>query len=344
MTVEETTTEETVDTTETTEETTETTETPEVEASGEEGEATETTDEGDKPKVEATAQTPAVVFNPTLKYKVRDQEHTMDDWVKGLIKDAETEKKFQDLYTKGHGLEIAKQERDQYKTKLTGIEQSLGILNNIVQQYYKSPSTNGATAAQQFIEALQLPKEMFLQYALQELKYQQMSPEQRYEVDMQRQHASRLQQLEAQNQQLESQYQQTAQLQRTQELNYALNEPSVAQVAQAYDARVGRPGAFKQLVVERGIYHGTVNKVDITPQQAIQEALQILGGSTPQGTAPSQAGQTVGTQTPVQQLQQQQQKPVIPNIQGQATVSPAKKAVKSIDDIRNRYKELTASN
>jgi len=287
----------------------------------------------------ALEETPA--WEPDYKYKVRDTEHEIEDWARPFIKDEATQKKFTDLYTRGHGLEIAKTEREEVQTKYDNLEQSLGILNGYVKQYYENPQ-QGAQAASQFIDALGLPKQMFLQYALSELKYNELSPEQKVEVDAQRQQHSQVQQLQMQNQQLTEQYTQTAVNHRAMELNSALADVNVQTVSRNYDTQLGREGAFFDLVVERGIYHDKVNGQDIPVEQAIREAAQMIGASIQAGTPPvpqPQTGQQVGT-PPVQQ--HAQKKPVLPNISGQGSASPVKRVVNSIDDIRKRHAELTA--
>lgn len=298
-----------------------------------------------------TAQAEAdKAFSTDFKYKVRDEEHEIEDWAKPLIKDEKTFKKFQDLYTRGHGLELAKQERDTHKQKLDTLEQSLNVVNGYVQQYYKDPANpeNGANAARQFIESLGLPKQMFLQYALGELKYQQLPPEQKAAIDAQRQQEAQLQQMQVQQQTLQQQNYEMAVQQHNMALNAALAEPNTAQIANEYDARTGTPGSFREFVVQRGIYHSQNGIVKSVPE-VVDEAIKMLG-ITPQGTG-TQTGQA-GTQqiqnTPQQQMpaqqtmQAQQQKPVLPNISGQGTASPVARTIKSIDDIRARYNELMA--
>ncbi len=329
------------------------TETPTPGVEAQTGTETTTETETKEQKTTETKQASGdTTFTPDLSYKVRDEVKEMDEWVKPFIKDEETQKKFQDLFTRGEGLELAKQERDEAKTKLTNIESSLQHLNGYVQQFYQNPENAdvGANSARQFIEALGLPRQMFLQYALQELKYQNMPPEQKAQIDAQRAQMDQLNQLQTQNQQLAQSHQQTLQAQRSFELQTAMADPTVSQMIQDYDAKVGRQGAFRELVVQRGIFHEKVNQVDIGPQQAIQEVVQMLGLSPSQGTTQApQAGQ-VGA-PPVQQQNATQatpggvqaggKKPVIPNISGQGGVSPVKRTVKSLDDIRNRYNELT---
>ena len=45
----------------------------------------------------------AAAWEPVHSYKVRDEEHEFDEWARPFIKDEETYKNFQDLYTRGHG-------------------------------------------------------------------------------------------------------------------------------------------------------------------------------------------------------------------------------------------------
>lgn len=291
---------------------------------------------------------PEQTWTPDYKFKVRDQEHEMEDWVKNVAKDEETYKKIQDLYTRGHGLEIAKQERDELKTKYTDLEQSVNHVAGIANEYYKDPTNpqHAANVARQFIDALGLPKQMFLQYAIDEVKYQNLPAEQKAAIDAQRRNEAALAQLQQQNQQLQSQ---TGNLQSQhfdQLLNYKMADPNVAPVIQNYESRVGRQGAFRELVVQRGIYHERMNGEIITPDQAVNEVIQLLG-ITPGGTQ-TQFGGQAGTlqnqpqQQQVQQPLQQQQKPVLPNVSGQGSASPVKKTYSSLDQIRKRRQELLA--
>lgn len=286
---------------------------------------------------------PAPEFAPNYKYKVRDEEHEIEEWARPLITNEEMQKKFQDLYTRGHGLELAKTERDDFKSKYTNLENSLQIVNGYVQSHRNNPgdATVGHESARQFIDSLGLPKQMFLQYAVEELKYSQLPPEQRQAIDQQRQQQYDYQQTQSQNQQLADQNLQMQINHRNQMLDYTLADPSINPVVADYEARVGKPGAFRELVVQRGIYHDQINKQDVTPQVAVQEVMQMLGLSAQQQGQP-------GTANPTQTVQpgtvpvQQQQKPVIPNIQGQPTASPTKAVVNNLDDIRRLAKEAAA--
>jgi hypothetical protein len=56
-----------------------------------------------------------------------------------------------------------------------------------------------------FFQALNIPKDKIIQYAIEELKYQELSPEQRQQVDLQRQQQTEFEMAQTQNQTLQTQ-------------------------------------------------------------------------------------------------------------------------------------------
>ena len=301
-----------------------------------------------QPANEPAVETPATDWSPDWKYKVRDQEFEMDDWAKSAVKDEDTYKKVLDLYTRGHGLEIAKQERDQFKNAYTDLEASVNHVANISKEYYQDPTNpqHVASVARRFINALDLPPQMFLQYAIDEVNYRNLPQEQRQAIDMQRKMEADQVQLQQQNQQLQEQQGSMQSQHFSQLLDYKLADPTVAPMVQQYEQRVGKPGAFTELVVQRGIYHEKMNGSTITPDQAVSEVIQLLG-ITPGGT---QTQNSVQAGTQVTQPQQNQtsqgtvpgKKPVLPNISGQSGASPVKRTYTSLEQIRKRKAELLA--
>ena len=313
-------------------------------------EGTENQQTPPEPAPEGEAGEPPA-FTPDYKFKVRDQEMEMDEWVKPLVKDEETFKKMQDLYTRGHGLEIAKQERDQYKQQFTDLEASVNHVASISQKYYQDPTNpqHAANVAREFITALGLPPQMFLQYAIDEVKYRNLPADQKAQIDMQRQAEIERAQLQMQNQQLQEQQRSTESQHYEQMLDYKLADPNIGSVISEYETRVGKPGAFRELVIQRGIFHSQMNNQIITPDQAVNEVVQMLG-ITPGGTQ-TQTGGHAGTQQNLSQQQNvqpapqqtaQSQKPVLPNISGQGTASPVKRTYNSLEQIRKRREELQA--
>lgn len=272
-------------------------------------------------------------WQPNYKFKVKDKELEFDDWVKPLVT-KETQDKFREVFEKAHGIDAVKQDRQSLREELRAIREEKERIDTSLQylsQYVQKKDYRS------FFEALQIPKEEILRYAIDELKYQEMSPEQRQEIDAYRQNQYRLSQLEMQNQQLMREYESMTQAQKVNELESELSRQDIAEMARSYDARVGEPGAFRKEVISRGAYWESVHGQTISAKQAVDEVLRLVGGTV--GSAP-QAGAPSQTMTPGQAVVQNRQKPVIPNVQGASGSSPAKKRPGSIEDLRRMREQM----
>lgn len=274
-------------------------------------------------------------WEPSFKFKVKDEEFEMEDWVKPFVTDEETHKKFQALFSAGRGIEDIKTERASLREEVSAMRQekesldaSLATLSDFVQK----------GNMREFFDSLGIPRDKVLRYALEELKYQELPPEKRQEIEMQRAQQAHVAQLEMQNQQIQQQWQTQAIEQRERELGLVMSDPTISQVAQEYDARVGKTGAFKEEVIRRGQYYDSVHGQDIPAKQAVEEVLSLIGGG-----AASTPGQAVGTSQVDQNrsnvVTPRRNKPTMTNVQG-TSMSPAKKAYTSVDQLRKRQQEL----
>lgn len=272
-------------------------------------------------------------YTPSFKFKVKDKELEFDDFIKPIVKTKDLETKIREIYEKAHGLdevksarEAVKSQMEEWKSKYSQVETSLQTLGKYVEKGdYKT-----------FFQALNIPKEKIIQYAIEELKYQELPPEQRAAIDMQRERELALEQTHMQNQSLQQQMAQLIQQQTTFELSQEIAKPEVAQVSAAYDARTGKQGSFMAEVIRRGQYYEAVHKVSPPASQLVQEVLSLIGAQqSPQGAQNSSQGQ------PGQVVQTQQQKPTIPSFSGGGTKSPARRVPSSLDDLRKMRQNLT---
>lgn len=267
---------------------------------------------------ETTEEEVAPEYEPKFKFKVRDEEHDMPDWAKGFIKDEETEKNFVDLFTAQQGIELAKNEREEFKGKYNDLEGAVLHVSKLANE----------GKIDRFIEELGLPKKAFIDYAIKELQYAELPENERREIDAQRQAEIYAEQQNMQYSQMQEQYEQQQVQMRSLELNNTiLSKPEYAESEKMYDQSVGTPGAFRSLVAQCGNYHWTQNGQDIGVEQAIQEAMRL--GRVQAGATSTQTGNVGTLEKPVQQ----QEKPVIPNLKA-GGASPVKKAFTSIDQIR----------
>lgn len=287
---------------------------------------------------------PLITYNPNLKFKYLDAkqnaklEKEFDEWIKPVIKDSDTEKKVRELYEKAYGLDHAKSSREKVRTENetlrhenTETKRALGVLSTFVQN----------DDMQSFFEALKIPEDKVMKWALNRIQYRELPPEKRAEYDNMRNVQQRAALLEEQNQRLTEQYQTHSVQTRMSELDRSLADPQVGTVAQEFDRRMGYEGAFKKAVVERGQYYWAIHQQDIPVGQAVNEVLQMIGGM-PQTAAPtSDIANQNASQGALGVSQTPERKPVIPNIQGRGT-SPARKIPRSIADLKKISAELAS--
>jgi hypothetical protein len=194
-----------------------------------------------------------------------------------------------------------------------------------------------------FFGHLNISENDVLQWAVKKAQLMELTPDQQAAYNQNVQERNRLYQLERQNQDFQEESYSMQVQTRTSELEQELSRPEVLSVAESFNSRLGDPTAFRAEVIKRGQLHA-LNGNDISVEQAVSEVVQMLGGfpqqSTPQGQqlAPANNTGNLGGQP---QATIQNKPPVIPNVGGQGT-SPAKKVVRSLDDIRALSKQMNS--
>jgi hypothetical protein len=282
----------------------------------------------------ANANAGQPTFTPNYKFKAGDFEGEVDEFLRPIIKDADTEKKIKDLYTKAHGLDAVKSrltgEVESWKTKAndhigkyTQLSESLSNLS-----FYVNRGDFDS-----FFNALKIPQAAVYKWVNAKIQEQEMTPEQRAETQRNREESHRLFLLEKQNQEL-MQRQEAIQVERNMSLlDQTISSPEVSSIAQEFDAKVGMPGAFKTEVLKRGVALYHVHGRDLHPSEVVKDLMGTLG----KVFQPTQA--SAGMQGNQGQAAPPQRPPVIPNVQGKST-SPVKTAPKSIKELRERASNM----
>lgn len=275
-----------------------------------------------------TTAAPIQPYTPSYKYKVYDQEKEFNKIFHPLIKDHETEKLVRELYEKADGLDTVKPRfqkvREEYQTlkaEHTGMQEAIQELGQYIRQ----------GDLDTFFEKIELNPTKVFKWVLDKINYQQLPPEQRAALDSQKEASRQAQMYQAQNQTLQQNYEQALAQARQLELDTALFQPEVRSLADAFDARLGKPGAFKEQVVNAGklAYYSTGK--DISVAEALEQVKAMAGNLV--GQTGTQAPQVQMTGTPTQTPQAPKSPPVIPNVSGKGN-SPAKKVIKSIAELR----------
>lgn len=278
---------------------------------------------------EPVKETAVPAYQPNYKFKVKDKELEFEDWAKGVVKDKETEEKIRDFHAKAYGLDSVKQSREaliaehtDLKTKYESTETALTQLGNF----------KASKDWDSFFDALDIPKQDILKYAVDLVQRDQWSPEQKAQWQQSREAMQSARHYQAENEQLLARQQQLSVQQRGFELDQALVQPEAAEIAQSYDTGSASPGAFRQFVIQIGQAYAARGE-DISVADAVSEATKHLRAVMAQN-APA-------PQPVAQRIAMPNTKPIIPNIQGRGT-SPIKSAPKSFADLQQRRRELEA--
>jgi hypothetical protein len=304
------------------------------------GQAPEVSSSNAAPEKNGNVAVVPPAFAPNYKFKVLDKEHEIDPLFQTLIKDVDTEKKIKELHEKAYGLDSVKVDRQLLKEKIekhyAPLEQQFQGMTKSIAQIDKMIENNDFD---NFFASLQIPEQTILQWAVKKAQLMSLTPEEQQAYNQQVQEKNQLYQLQQQNADFQEQLF-TQQVQaRTAQLSQELSKPEVLNVVNAFDARAGMPGAFKNEIIKRGQFYAHQG-IDAPVDQVVKEVLMLAGHAAPQANGIQQTvdnGAGNGGQAP-QQLIPPQKPPVIPNVGGQGT-SPAKRVVRSLDDIRALAKQ-----
>lgn len=296
----------------------------------------------------ATTQTPPE-YHPNYNFKVHDQEREVDEWIRPLIKDAETEKQVRDLYERAYGLEHVKQDRQTLRDDNTRMRAELDEFGKVKNDLRQLGHFLQNGDMQSFFEAHEIPDERIFQYAMQKLQMRE-NPELQTQYDQNRLVQNQQYNLQRENENLRQQQQQIAYDRKQEELRYVMSDPTVRQAEQEYNARMGQD-AFRNEVIARGSMHYRTTQQDLSARDAVDQVLKVMGyqpagqaggaqtfqqpvntGMVPPNTVQQQA------QVPMQG-QQPGQPPVIPNIKGRSS-TPVRKQPRSIQELRNLSNQM----
>lgn len=283
-------------------------------------------------------------YKPNFKYKAALQEKEVDEFWRPLIKDAESEKRVIEALQRLDGFDSVKSSREKLNQEYQSLFNDFSEQNKLVQRVEKSLQSNDLSSA---FRQLGVTNEQVFKWTQEQLQRMEMPPEQRKAYEEAEQ--LRAQQMDVQEQmsQYQRMYEDQAVQARTVHLDLVLSRQDVAKAAESWDSLMGEQGAFRNLVIQEAQNQWFQSQRDLSAEQAVQLVMQkfgkVMSGQASMMQSQPQAG-VAQIQQPMTQPapQAQQQKPVIPNINGKGT-APIKKVPKSLDDLKKMAKELQAS-
>ena len=271
-------------------------------------------------------------YNPNFKFKAAGKEHEIPEFLRGVIKDKDSEKFIHDVFEKAYGLPALKARFTEMRSEHEQLRSTYGQVMGQVEEARQAYSKGDLST---MFEIFRVDPDKVLQWAVTQVQLQQLPPEQRHAYEARREAEKRAYMLERQNQQMGQETMQQQSQYLSQMLDLVLERQDYQAAAQAYDARKNQPGSFRSLVARVGAMEYSSTGKTLTPLQAVQQTLDLLGGMP---TAATQAAQAAPA--PATQATQPQAKKTIPNLSqasARGNAAPGKGKVKSIDDLKKAY-------
>lgn len=292
-----------------------------------------TEEAADDTKVEGAKTAEAQKYEPNFKFKVLDEEKEFDEWVRGAVKDKDTEAKVRELYEKAHGL-------DHVKPKLAEERQAREQVEGKLQEFVDEVRETVSWAKKDFgifLEKIGMTKAEVAQWVLQQAQIEQMPEAERAVYNEVNALKRQMAEMEKANSRLSVSRETEATQARVTELHQVLGNPEIAPLVQEFDKRLGQDGSFMNMVVRHATAEWHQSKRDLSAKEAVDQVLKILNlrAQTPsQAVTPNEPSKTT-------KVAQPHRPTVLPNL-GAGSTSPAAKRVKSVDDIRKMYRDLTS--
>lgn len=281
---------------------------------------------------QSLAQPVVEEFVPNYKYKAYGKEFEVDEWARPLL-NKDTQPHLIKLFEKAGGFEPLKerysQVEQQFGTYKTAYSQLDGARNQIVQDIQKGNFAN-------VFKTLGVSNEQVREYVKQQLTYESLPDHERRRIDNEN-HVRQQNELYQRQLEEQQQYSQSLAMQKHElELQTTFVNPKFSNLIASYNQRMGNENAFRDAVDKVGNYEWTINQKSISPAEAVEGAIRMLGLQAEQ-SHPGMGGMNqMGGQPP--QAKPQPRPIVVPN---GSSGSPVKKRPMSIADLQQEYQQLS---
>lgn len=296
-----------------------------------------------------TGEANPAAYTPSFKYNYVNEkgeraEGEIPKEFQQFIKTKEQEESFRDVWTKAQGLEFIKprflQTREENKTLRQEIDGNLRPLQTELRGLGQAIKIKDYSTV---FEKLRITKEDLYRYVDEQLKYDNLPPEQRQEIERQRQAQARVRETETNNQTLMSEMQSQAFELRKLQLDTTLATGQIATAAQKFDALYGE-GAFRTQVIRQGQLAAVSEKRDLPAAEAVKRVIEMFkldqAKAAPVAQAPT--AQPSAPAAAPNAAPAPKSAPVIPHVSGRGG-APAAKTFTSIDQIRELAKQKANS-
>lgn len=271
---------------------------------------------------------PAQPWAPNYKVKAYDNEYEIPENFRSYI-NQENEKNFKEVFERSFAFDTIKQKYKDAQTKYQDVNGKYETVSKNLDKLSKFVQNGDFDS---FFNTIQIPETEIQKWIYNKLTLQDLPKEQQQlytkNSEYQRQLLSMQEQYEEMQGKLsefEDYKTQQAVQQRVSELDSVIGSSEYKSLAESYDARVGKPGAFKNEVILRAAAVANATGKDLSVQEAVQELARLVAWNQQNG------GQASGV------AQKGQSRPTLPSVSGKAS-SPVAPQVKSIEDLKKLAK------
>lgn len=282
------------------------------------------------PPVQEAAMAPgmeaAPAFTPDWKFKVKDKEYEIDEFLRGAIKDEESYKKIKRMYERSHGLDEVLSSRDQLKAQFEATQPTVKEYNQIVKSLNEISHHYNSGDLDSFFAKLQIPFDVIFNYVRSKHEQSQLPAEVQRELENARQARAEAYNYQQRLKELETSASQTEFNNKIQYLDSVISSKA-GDVAQKFnEAQGGNPEAFRNYVIFRAQQLSQMAGRNVTPEEAVDRVREDIARLSGVQAAPAQPAQPgpVASGKP----------PVIPNVKAGAQ-SPVRQPPKSLEELRN---------
>lgn len=276
---------------------------------------------------------PAPAYAPNFKYKVDREEREIPEYLRGLVKDANSEKQVREIMEKADGLESIKPRYEQTRTRLKDVETKYAAVNEGLEELGQHIKNGDLDSV---IDMLQINPKSVLQWALNAAQYEQLPDAERARIDEARNAKREARDHAKRAEQLERHLHESSSHAREVEFHTVLARPDVTQFESSLDNQLGE-GFFRSKVIQTGQWVQKQYGRDLTVNEAVglvmKEYAKIAQAQASQ-PAPGPTGAQGGSPTaPATPAAPAKEPPVIPAI-GSGSASPTKQVPKNMDDLQ----------
>jgi hypothetical protein len=279
-------------------------------------------------EVAASASAEAQEWSPNYKVKAYDSEYEIPENFRSYI-NKENEKHFREVFERSFAFDTIKQKYKDAHSKYQDVNGKYDTMTKNLDRLSKYVQNGDFDT---FFNTIQIPeaeiqKWIYNKLTLQDLPkdqqqlYTKNSEYQRELLSMQ----EKYDEMQGKLAEFEDYKSQQAIQSRHSELDSALSSPEYKSLAESYDARAGKPGAFKNEVILRAAAVANATGKDLSVAEAVQEMARLVAWNQ------QNAGQASGV------AQKASGRPTLPSVSGKAS-SPVAPQVKSIEDLKKLAK------